>query len=298
MNSAYLSPGERHDILFDFFPNTIGNSISLQSQSFSGIGSQGTQMDLLRFDNIGNLSSGGIVPQNLPPINYYDIIDINGTRDFTLTQEMMEIGMHRINGLTYKMNRIDETIPYNQLEEWKFINSTNNFHPMHVHGVLLQVHSRNGNPNIPPNDKGWKDTVLVNPNETVQMLVKFNDDSGIYLLHCHYLEHEDDGMMLNILIDASTNVENENSPPDTFELNQNYPNPLNQSTVISWKQPVSGFVSLKIFNTEGKEIVELVKANMKAGTHSINFDALNLSSGMYIYKLQNSNFVETKKMIL
>jgi hypothetical protein len=105
-------------------------------------------------------------------------------------------------------------------------------------------------------------------------------------------------MMLNILIDASTNVENENSPPDTFELNQNYPNPLNQSTVISWKQPVSGFVSLKIFNTEGKEIVELVKANMKAGTHSINFDALNLSSGMYIYKLQNSNFVETKKMIL
>ena len=80
----------------------------------------------------------------------------------------MGSGMHRINGLTYDMNRIDETIPFNELEEWKFINNTNNYHPMHVHGVMFQVYSRNGNTNLSPNDKGWKDTVLVNPNETVQ----------------------------------------------------------------------------------------------------------------------------------
>ncbi len=105
-------------------------------------------MDLLRFDVVGNLSSGGIVPQNLPPINYYDINNITGTRTFTLSQGMMGSGMHRINGLTYDINRIDEEIPFNQLEEWKFINNTNNYHPMHVHGVLFQVYSRNGNTNL------------------------------------------------------------------------------------------------------------------------------------------------------
>ena len=198
MNSVFLSPGERLDILFDFFPYSIGNSVPLQSQAFSGVGTQGTQMDLLRFDIIGDLTSGGIVPQNLSPINFYNINDIQRTRNFTLSQSGMGSGMHRINGLTYDMNRIDEVIPFNELEEWKFVNTTNNYHPMHVHGVLFQVYSRNGNTNLSPNDKGWKDTVLVNPNETVQTLVKFNDYSGIYLLHCHNLEHEDDGMMLNI----------------------------------------------------------------------------------------------------
>ncbi len=73
MNSVFLSPGERLDILFDFSSYGIGNSVTLQSQTFSGVGNQGILMDLLRFDIAGSLSSGGIVPQNLPPINYYDI---------------------------------------------------------------------------------------------------------------------------------------------------------------------------------------------------------------------------------
>lgn len=136
MNSVFLSPGERLDILFDFFPYSVGNSITLQSQAYSGVGTQGTQMDLLRFDVIGNSSSGGLVPQNLPLINYYNIGDIQRTRTFTLTQGVMGDGMHRINGLTYDMNRIDEVIPFNELEEWNFINNTNNFHPMHGKSVV------------------------------------------------------------------------------------------------------------------------------------------------------------------
>ena len=71
-------------------------------------------MDLLRFDIAGNLSSGGTVPQELPPIDYYDINNITGTRTFTLSQGMMGTGMHRINGLTYDMNRIDEVNSFQQ----------------------------------------------------------------------------------------------------------------------------------------------------------------------------------------
>ena len=60
------------------------------------------------------------------------------------------------------------SIPFNKLEEWKFINSTNNLSPNACSWCSISDISRNGNTNLAPNDKGWKDTVLVNPNETVQ----------------------------------------------------------------------------------------------------------------------------------
>jgi FtsP/CotA-like multicopper oxidase with cupredoxin domain len=298
MNSVFLAPGERIDILFDFFPYIIGNSVTLQSQVFSGVGTQGTQMDLLRFDITGNVSSGGIVPQNLPPISYYDISEIQRTRTFTLTQSGMGSGMHRINGLTYDMNRIDEIIPFSELEEWKFVNTTNNFHPMHVHGVLFQVYSRNGNTNLQANDKGWKDTVLVNPNETVQTLVKFIDYSGIYLLHCHNLEHEDDGMMINIKIDSATSVEDKESSPESFYLHQNYPNPFNPVTKIKYQIPELSFVMLKVYDIKGNEISKLVNEQKPAGTYIVEFDAVTLPSGVYFYKIQAGSYTETRKMIL
>ncbi|QQS37139.1 MAG: multicopper oxidase domain-containing protein [Ignavibacteriales bacterium] len=299
-NSFYLAPGERVAILFDFSSYAIGNSVILQSQAFTGVGNQGLQMDLLRFDIVGNLSSGGIVPQNLAPINYYSINDIQRTRNFTLSQSGMGSGMHRINGLTYDMNRIDETIPFNELEEWKFVNTTNNFHPMHVHGVLFQVYSRNGNTNLSPNDKGWKDTVLVNPNETVSVLAKFNDYSGIYLLHCHNLEHEDDGMMINIQIDAPTNVENEKFQPDTFELYQNYPNPFNPTTTIKYRinSNEAAKVKLDIYDASGSLVEKLFDATQSTGEYSIIWNATSYSSGNYFARLKVNEILKLIKLVL
>ena len=297
-SSVFLSPGERIEILFDFAPYNIGNSITLQSQTFSGIGNQGTLMELLRFDIAGDLSSSGTAPQELPPIDYYDINDISGTRTFTLSQGIMGTGMHRINGLTYDMNRIDEVIPFNKLEEWKFVNNTNNYHPMHVHGVLFQVYSRNGNTILAPNDKGWKDTVLVNPNETVQTLVKFIDYSGTYLLHCHNLEHEDDGMMLNINVDSATNIDDDNTTPNEFELSQNYPNPFNPSTTINYNLTSAGFVTISIYNLLGKNIETLFAGHKSSGQHSITYTNKSLASGTYIYELRINDRALRKKMTL
>jgi hypothetical protein len=211
---------------------------------------------------------------------------------------MMGSGMHRINGLTYNMNRIDEVISFNELEEWKFINTTNNFHPMHVHGVLFQVYSRNGNTNLSPNDKGWKDTVLVNPNETVSVLAKFNDYSGIYLLHCHNLEHEDDGMMINIQIDAPTNIEDEESQPNSFELFQNYPNPFNPSTKISYKlNKQSQKVTLTIYEVNGNMIEKLFDGVQSGGIQTINWDATKYSSGTYFCRVIVDGLSKSIKLV-
>lgn len=301
INNFFLAPGERADILIDFSNYTVGESVVLKSLPFSGTGGtypQGLEMNVLTFNIIGNGNSNGVVPDNLSTIEYYDINDIRRTRNFTFTRIMTGSNMHRINGLTFDINRIDEIIIKDELEEWKFINNTNEYHPIHIHGVMFQVYSRNGNTSLPPNDKGWKDTVLVNPNETVSVLVKFVDYSGTYLLHCHNLEHEDDGMMINIRIDNPTDVNDEITSPGNFELYQNYPNPFNPTTKISYRlNTSSGKVSLSIYDVNGTLIEKIFEGQQSAGEYSFVWNASDYSSGTYFLKMNVDGIFKTIKLI-
>jgi len=86
--------------------------------------------------------------------------------------------------------------------------------------------------------------------------------------------------------------------PTTYLLSQNYPNPFNPSTTISFSIPTSEFVTLKVYDMLGREVATLVNENLSAGSYSYNFDASNLTSGVYLYKLQAGKYSETKKMIL
>ncbi len=91
--------------------------------------------------------------------------------------------------------------------------------------------------------------------------------------------------------------------PTKFSLEQNFPNPFNPSTIISFNLAVQSDVSLRIFNILGQEIVMLANKTMSAGTNQINFDASNLNSGIYLYQLEangidGTNFKSTRKMML
>ncbi len=83
-----------------------------------------------------------------------------------------------------------------------------------------------------------------------------------------------------------------------YALDQNFPNPFNPSTVITYQLPQNGFVSLKVFDVLGNEIAALVNREEQAGTHSVSFHAANLSSGIYYYRLQSGTVVKTNKMLL
>jgi len=83
-----------------------------------------------------------------------------------------------------------------------------------------------------------------------------------------------------------------------FELNQNYPNPFNPTTSIRYAIDSRQFVSLKVYNLLGKEVATLINENKEAGNYMVNFDASNLPSGVYLYKLQAGEFIQTKKMTL
>ncbi|MBC8042957.1 MAG: T9SS type A sorting domain-containing protein [Rhizobacter sp.] len=94
-------------------------------------------------------------------------------------------------------------------------------------------------------------------------------------------------------------------PTATFRLSQNYPNPFNPNTAVGYQLSVASQVQLKVFDVLGREVATLVDAKQAAGNYAVNFNAKNLTSGIYFYRLQagssdgrSGSFIETKKMIL
>ncbi|MBL8008614.1 MAG: T9SS type A sorting domain-containing protein, partial [Ignavibacteria bacterium] len=88
-----------------------------------------------------------------------------------------------------------------------------------------------------------------------------------------------------------------NNPLD-YKLNQNYPNPFNPVTNMEFGISKSGFVTLKVYDVLGKEVATLVNEMKQAGDYKVDFNAVNFTSGIYFYKFEYLNFVQTKRMIL
>ena len=84
----------------------------------------------------------------------------------------------------------------------------------------------------------------------------------------------------------------------SFSLSQNYPNPFNPSTFISWQSPVDNFVRLKVFDILGREVATLINEYKEAGFHSVEFNASDIPSGVYIYSIQIGKYTENRKLIL
>ncbi len=106
------------------------------------------------------------------------------------------------------------------------------------------------------------------------------------------------------IVDNATSVNENQKLPENYELYQNYPNPANPSTKISFGLPRESDVSLKIYNALGEEVTQLVNQKLNAGYHEIEFNDIDLSSGIYFYRLHiftpglKGDFSQTKKMIL
>jgi hypothetical protein len=86
--------------------------------------------------------------------------------------------------------------------------------------------------------------------------------------------------------------------PTSSALFQNYPNPFNPTTTINFDLKENGFVKLSVYNVLGQKVASLIDNNMEAGHHTVSFDASNLSSGMYIYKIEVNGFTAMHKMML
>ncbi|MEO7989292.1 MAG: multicopper oxidase domain-containing protein [Chryseolinea sp.] len=204
-----LAPGERADVLVDFSSLTIAQEFFLVSNKFSKYNLQGRQeFNILKFKVGSNAPVSFTLPPTLSDINIIPTSSSVKMRSFDIASMIGGegghggMGRHSINGKIFEMDRIDETVEAGTTEIWEFDNRTGDeIHPMHIHGVQFQVLERMGGRNqIIATEKGWKDTVLLMPGEKVKLIMTFSDYTGLFVLHCHNLEHEDDGMMLNYKI--------------------------------------------------------------------------------------------------
>jgi blue copper oxidase len=180
-----MAPGERVDLLVSFATLNSGDVVMLRCLSAG--------WNLLEFRGTGGSGAGYSVPSSLSTI-----AKLAGPA--SVTREFSFDGMTRINGLVYDMERIDFEVPVGVVERWRFRTNGNAPHPVHIHGASFQVQSRSGGRNrLFPWESGWKDTVLLADRETVEVLIRF-DRPSLYVIHCHQLAHEDQGMMSNFKV--------------------------------------------------------------------------------------------------
>jgi FtsP/CotA-like multicopper oxidase with cupredoxin domain len=206
-----LGTGERVDLLIDFSGIAAGTRVMLRSLRFpspsrgmggmmmSGGAGQGAGMDLLECTVTREVRERPWVQRPFPVIERLDPATATRTREFRFESAMMR---HTINGKSFEMDRIDERVPFGSTEIWRFVNPAPFPHPVHMHETQFQVLSRTGGRGrVQPWEGGWKDTVLLHPGETVEVISRFDHHRGRYLMHCHNLIHEDGGMMMNFVIE-------------------------------------------------------------------------------------------------
>ncbi|MEO5735526.1 MAG: multicopper oxidase domain-containing protein [Rubrivivax sp.] len=227
-----LAPAERVELWVDFGRWQAGGEVTLRSLAFEGgmdmggmMGGQGALPDgaafeVQRFKMAPGPAQTGTPPVAMPQIAPPDLrLAVNATRPkvFEMTMAMMAWG---INGRGFDMLGVSalETVKLGTHEVWEFRNEGRNSmmgmvmpHAMHVHGLQFRVLSRTVSRKFAAEyatvsagfvDEGWKDTVLVMPGERVRVLLHFADYPGLFLYHCHMLEHEDAGLMRNYLVKA------------------------------------------------------------------------------------------------
>ena len=206
-NVIDLGPGERADLFVDFGREPPGAMLQLVSEGFRlpgmgmgmmGSAPQGLPLRLLMLRVTLPATAQFAVPGRLAMLERLDAALVRRARTFALTMGMGMGMSFGINGRAFDPGRVDQMVPLGELELWEVHNETAEPHSFHVHGTGFQVLDRSGAPALPPQDGGWKDTVLLWPGERVRLLVRFTRHGGVYVAHCHNLEHEDAGMMLNL----------------------------------------------------------------------------------------------------
>ncbi len=189
-----LSPGERAEIIVDFSQLKKGETMFLQSDNFN----------ILKIAAAGEKNDTTIIPAELAGIDRIPVEKSQGDRYFSL--QGMGPGVN-INGKQFNPYRIDENVKLNSIETWHVRNVSghgmgmmgggmmggNILHNFHAHGIQFLIIDRGGR-KPSPSEQGWKDTVLIEQNEDVSFIVRFLY-KGMFMYHCHILEHEDNGMM-------------------------------------------------------------------------------------------------------
>ncbi len=281
-----VSPGERVEILVDFSGMT-GSTVFLKSYASelptgiygadtlgSGIDTvheyeenflNGADFDLLKFNIVAPTASPvTTIPTSLVSITPFSTAA--ATKNRTIVLDTLRLlpsdapnraeGPFGLNGKSFDMDSVNEVVYLNTTEIWTLKNNTLVAHPFHIHDIQFNVIEEHGIA-IPPTQRGWKDVVLVMPEDSVKFLTKFEtftNPTVPYMYHCHLLHHEDDGMMGSFIVIDSSALgisETGNNGKDWLHI---FPNPADDEVNIKLDNSNNTEVKVVISDILGRQV--------------------------------------------
>ncbi len=312
-----LSPGERAEILVDFtgeegntiylksyaseLPNGIygatnpGNNASMTLDGYNPNPLNGSDFNLLQFNVVAQTAAPiTSIPTTLAVVTPIEESTSNKTR--TLTFSPATMGMDQLNGnflindVSFDMDVINISVPFENVEIWELTNQSAIAHPFHIHDVQFYVLTRNG---VAPlaSEQGRKDVVFVKPQETVRFITvfeTFTDSPVPYMYHCHLLTHEDRGMMGQFTVNTPLAV------ADNYLLHTAniYPNPTTGTINLNLEEQIDPN-NIKIYDQTGKELKQF---SLKFLNGQVQI--YGLPKGLFVLKIQTKDVFISKKIIV
>lgn len=189
-----IGPAERVDVVVDFSAFDLGATLVLKNQD--GPPGESNLTDIMQFRVIRDEPDDSQIPEELRPVVPIPEASAVTTRDFVLEEVSINgRNLWTINGRLFDPTHVEAAPRLGDVEIWRFINPSYDAHPVHIHDIQWQILDINGVP-PPEGDDGWKDTFRIPAlGGVVRVIGRFDDLTGVYVLHCHKLEHEDHAMM-------------------------------------------------------------------------------------------------------
>jgi hypothetical protein len=287
-------------------PGTAGQSIRVD-----GIGgifvtgsywsqTTGDDMMLLKYDLSGNLVWQRFY--DFGNFEYGKLINIDSQSNIFITGQGAVSEGYSVGWLTAKFDSSGNLLWYNRFklnqgwEEYPYFALTGPEDEIYITGnvgVASGGTTYHGLETIRYNSDGSNPWVAeVNQYAGIGKGLALGSDLSLYAVGMFYYS------VIKYSQSIPTGAEQIPETPEKFSLEQNYPNPFNPTTRISYSIPSPAYISLKVYDMLGNEVVTLVNEERLAGNYTVTFNASSLSSGTYFYKLQAGSFIETKKMLL
>jgi spore coat protein A len=325
-----MGPGKRFDVIIDFAGKN-GQYFLMHNNArtpFKGVGNPAPdevplpELFLVHVKDtvVTDLS---VIPMAAGKFKPMNPLKADFTRDVVMEEVMDSLGnptMIMLNGKMFN-DPVTELPELNSEEIWRWINTTEDVHPMHMHLVQFQVIDRQPfdmdtwmlqrkivftGPAVPPElgEVGWMDTQNAPPGFVTRTMQRFSR-LGNYVYHCHILAHEENEMMRPFTV-VKRRPGVQGSPIELkadFFLDRCFPDPFEGHTSISYGVPNEQRARLSIYNALGQEIRTLVDGPVKGGAHQVLWDATDdagnrVAAGTYFYKLSLASGVHTQKTTL
>ena len=325
-NRLLLSPGERAEVLINFsgmsgqtvFLKSFGSELPTGIYGAKNIGMgvdtipdykenflNGADFNLLRI-NISSATTGAItsIPATLVPLLPYSIL--SATKHRTIVMDTIRLlsfdapnraeGPFGMNNKSFDIDSINQVVYLNTTETWTLVNKTLVAHPFHIHDVQFNVIEKTGLP-VSTKERGWKDVVLVMPNDRVKFITRFADfadNTTPYMFHCHLLHHEDDGMMGSFKVINAGTIGISEVKKKNFTI---YPNPAGKLLTLQIDDAL---------NNSGNENIEIEIRNVLGDIllihhyqirNKFDMDISDIQNGMYLLKIISGKNSFTTKLI-